>query len=90
MVTYLNDVFSVLQIDWLSTDVKNGRVLFRVCKKKIPMLNLVYISVNFQATGSVQISLDFSFKYNSNGFHYFTIIASKVIKANVIKAGNSK
>ena len=70
MVTYLNDVFSVLQIDWLSTDVKNGRVLFRVCKK-IPMLNLVYISVNFQATGSVQISLDYSLKYNSNGIHYF-------------------
>ena len=55
-------------------------------KKECPILNLVYISVNFWATGSVQISMDFSFKYNSKGIHY--IIGSKVMKANARIAGN--
>ena len=63
---------------------------FKGFTKKCSISNLVYISVNFQAIGSVQISLNFSFKYNSNGIHYFfpTIIDSKVMKANVKKAGN--
>ena len=48
-------------------------------KKECKILNLVYISVSYQATGSVEISLDFSFKYNSSGI-FSTIIGSNVLK----------
>ena len=64
---------------------------YKGCTKKCPILNLVYISVNFQATGSIQISLNFSFKYNSNSIHFFsTILGSKVMKTNVRRAGKIK
>ena len=59
-------------------------------KKECPILNLVYFSVNFQATVSVQISLDFSFNYNSNDVNYFFLwFGSKVMKVNAGIAGNS-
>ena len=47
----------------------------------------LYLSQFLSHTGSVQISLDFSFKFDSKGIHY--IIGSKVIKANARIAGNS-
>ena len=53
------------------------------------MLNLVYISVNFQATGSVEISLDFSLNTIPRvSISFSTIMGSKVMKANVKIAGN--
>ena len=51
--------------------VKYVVVIVKGVEKKCPIFDLVSISVNFLVTASVQISLDFSFNYDSNGVNYF-------------------
>ena len=50
--------------------MKNGLSTYVKCVYK-RMSNFEFSLYLSQATGSVQISLDFSFKYDSKGVHYF-------------------
>ena len=57
--------------------------------KKYSVFKSVCNPGNFQAKVSVQISLDFSFRYNFNLIHnFFLLLFSFKMKANFKKAGN--